>query len=129
MTDTITPEVGKTYLTRDGRKARCICTDTHADEYPVVCLVENAGAESIRTYTAAGHFRFDRSVSGCDLVSEAPRVVTVEVWVELLPDGGVVIGWPGRFDPTHVTGTVVKITQDVELPSDSSLMKRRACLL
>ncbi len=118
MSDTITPEVGKTYLTRDGRKARCICTDTHADEYPVVCLVENAGAESIRTYTAAGHFRFDRSVSGCDLVSEAPRVVTVEVWVELMPDGDVVGMNLTRFDPLHVTGTVVKLSQDVELPNE-----------
>ena len=78
MTDTITPEVGKTYLTRDGRKARCICTDKRNDHYPVVCLVDANGSEAIEVYTADGRFRLRQTVSNYDLVSEAPRVVTVE---------------------------------------------------
>lgn len=78
MTDTITPEVGKTYLTRDGQKARCICTDRRNDEYPVVCLVSAKVSEAIETYTANGRFHSDQFEYPFDLVSEAPRVVTVE---------------------------------------------------
>ncbi|WP_339335940.1 hypothetical protein, partial [uncultured Maricaulis sp.] len=83
MTDTITPEVGKTYLTRDGRKARCICTDMRGGEYPVVCLVGKGGSEGVVTHTMDGRYRATRAVADLDLVSEAPRTVTVNVWVEL----------------------------------------------
>ena len=117
MTDTIKPEVGKTYLTRDGRKARCICTDRREKDLPVICLVDEVAMEIPVTYTAAGHFHSDQSVAGYDLVSDAPRIVTVEVWVELTPDGRVVGINPTRYDPIHVSGTVFKITQDVELPA------------
>ena len=116
MTDTIKPEVGKTYLTRDGQKARCICTDRRNDEYPVVCLVSAKVSEAIETYTANGRFHSDQFEYPFDLVSEAPRVVTVEVWVELTPDGKMVGINPTRYDPICCDGTVVKITQDVELP-------------
>jgi len=78
MTDTISPEVGKTYLTRDGRKARCICTDMLGSEYSVVCLVGTEGSEITASYTADGCFYSDDFIAGFDLVSEAPRVVTVE---------------------------------------------------
>jgi hypothetical protein len=87
------------------------------DEYPIVCLVEDDGTESALTYTVGGQYHHDRPVAGADLVSEAPRVVTVEVWVELTPDGKMVGINPTRYDPVHVSGTVVKITQDVELPN------------
>ena len=117
MSDTIKPEVGKTYLTRDGQKARCICTDRRNDEYPVVCLVSAKVSEAIETYTANGRFHSVQFEHPFDLVSEAPRVVTVNVWVELTPDGKMVGINPTRYDPMHVSGTVVKITQDVELPN------------
>ena len=119
MTDTITPEAGKTYLTRDGRKARCLCTDRRHDKYPVLCLVHAEGLETVETYTADGRFNPNLPVAGTgyDLVSDAPRIVTVEVWVELTPDGRVVGINPTRYDPIHVSGTVFKITQDVELPA------------
>lgn len=117
MTDTITPEVGKTYLTRDGQKARCICTDRRDDKYPVVCLVEREGLESAQAYTVDGRFHHDRPVIGYDLVSEAPRVVTLEVWVEMMPDGKVVAVSSATLRPASPAGTVVKITQAVELPA------------
>lgn len=117
MTDTITPEAGKTYLTRDGRKARCICTDRLNGTYPVVCLVDAGGLEAIETYTADGRFYFGSAGSSYDLVSEAPRAVTVEVWVELTPDGKMVGINPTRYAPMHVGGTIVKLSQDVELPA------------
>ena len=120
MTDTITPEAGKTYLTRDGRKARCICTERRDGKYPVVCLVAAGATETIETYTVGGRFHYDQSVAGFDLVSEAPRVVTVEVWVALTPDGKMIGINPTRYVPMHVGGTVVKITQDVELPTADS---------
>jgi hypothetical protein len=118
MSDTIKPEVGKTYLTRDGRKARCICTDRRDGEDPVVCLVDADGSENIYCYTENGLFYSDTSRAGYDLVSEAPRVVTLEVWVEMMPDGKVVAVSSATLRPASPAGTVVKITQDVELPND-----------
>jgi hypothetical protein len=118
MTDTITPEAGKTYLTRDGQKARCICTDRRNDEYPVVCLVSAKVSEAIETYTANGRFHSDQFEYPFDLVSEAPRVVTVNVWVELTPDGETVDASPWEVENNDVGNTIVKITQDVELPND-----------
>jgi hypothetical protein len=115
MSDTIKPEVGKTYLTRDGRKARCICTDRRHDKYPVLCLLDTESSEFSHYYTVGGFYCSDRSKNPFDLVSEAPRVVTVEVWVELTPEGRMLAINPIRFDPIHMSGTVVKITQDVEL--------------
>lgn len=117
MTDTIKPEAGKTYLTRDGRKARCICTDMRDGEYPVVCLVGKGGSEGVVTHTMDGRFRATRAVSALDLVAEAPRVVTLEVWVEMMPDGKVVAVSSATLRPASPAGTVVKITQDVELPA------------
>lgn len=118
MTDTIKPEVGKTYLTRDGRKARCICVDRRSDQFPVICLVDAKDSEAIETYTAGGCFHSDTSRTRHDLVSEAPRVVTLEVWVEMMPDGKVVAISSATLRPASPAGTIVKITQDVELPND-----------
>ena len=117
MTDTITPEVGKTYLTRDGRKARCICTDRRDGTYPVVCLVDAGGLEVTENYTADGRFSCGRSVHDHDLVSEAPRVVTVNVWVELTPEGRVIDASRFNFHVGSPVNTVVKLSQDVELPN------------
>jgi hypothetical protein len=120
MSDTITPEAGKTYLTRDGRKARCLCTDRRHDKYPVLCLVHAEGLETVETYTADGRFNPNLPVAGTgyDLVSEAPRIVTVEVWVELTRHGEVIDAAPGEFETRNIGNTIVKITQDVELPND-----------
>jgi hypothetical protein len=115
MSDTIKPEVGKTYLTRDGRKARCICTDRRDDRFPVLCLMDTPVSEVIETYTEAGRFNCGQSESPLDLVSEAPRVVTVNVWVELTPGGRVLTIDTFAFSPISPTGTLIKITQDVEL--------------
>ena len=116
MTDTIKPELGKTYLTRDGRKARCICTDMQrSDGFPVICLVDNKDSQVTYYYMTNGRYRIDQSEGPLDLVSEAPRVVTVEVWVEVTPKGEVIWFSPTRSHPPHVNNAVVKITQDVEL--------------
>ena len=118
MTDTITPEAGKTYLTRDGRKARCICTDRLNGTYPAVCLVDAGGLEVTENYTADGRYSCGRSVHDHDLVAEAPRVVTVNVWVELTPDGEVVAVSRYRLYVGSPCNTVVKLSQDVELSND-----------
>ena len=115
MTDTITPEVGKTYLTRDGRKARCICTDRRNKHFSVICLLPAGNEESSEVYTGGGHYRSDKAEDRHDLVSEAPRIATVEVWVEMMPDGKVVAVSSATLRPASPAGTVVKITQDVEL--------------
>jgi hypothetical protein len=117
MSDTIKPEVGKTYLTRNGLKARCICTDMRDDKYPVVCLVDDGDMEAIEAYTMDGHSHVEGFRADYDLVAEAPRVVTVDMWVELTPDGGVFRTSKTRINPISLTGTVVKLSQDVELPA------------
>jgi hypothetical protein len=71
MTDTIKPGVGKTYLTRDGRKVQCFCTDRRDDIYPVLCFVDDGVTEAVATYTVDGHFHYDRTVDAYDLVAEA----------------------------------------------------------
>jgi len=61
--------------TRDGRKARILCTDKKgAKKYPVVALIEDEdGDEDEATYTPEGHFFDDGSEDPRDLVNVAPK--------------------------------------------------------
>lgn len=75
------------HVTRDGRKARVICTDadcTHLGEpQPVVALVDQAVAPF--TYTLDGWFHSDKIASPCDLLNAPPpkRKVKVDLWVNV----------------------------------------------
>lgn len=67
----------KPVQTRDGHKARIICTDA-IGSYPIVALVMcESGVEAVRTFTETGEFTLGTSGPG-DLVN-APAVV--ECWV------------------------------------------------
>lgn len=76
-------ETGKTYLTRNGRKARVICTDRHSHLYPVVALVPLTNdTEEAVGYTLRG--RYDvKHLSGYDLVSEYREPLTMWAAVDI----------------------------------------------
>lgn len=42
-------------VTRDGNKARIICTDMVDDNYPIVALIQFGGKEITQTYTELGY--------------------------------------------------------------------------
>ena len=51
-------EIGKTYITRDGHKARVICTD-RLGKYPIVALVKQKNKERICDYMANGRISLE----------------------------------------------------------------------
>ena len=67
-------ELGKTYKTRDGLKARVICVDRKFDD-PVVALFFMGDYESIGTFRADG--RYCSEESGTDLIEEWREPLTV----------------------------------------------------
>ena len=51
-------------VTRDGRKARIVCTDMRCANYPIVALVlisDNHPTEDVWTYTKDGEYEVDKS--------------------------------------------------------------------
>ena len=64
-------EVGKTYLTRDNRKVRIICTDRkRAKKLTVIGLLEKENDERILNYFSNGKFDLYNEHCGLDLISE-----------------------------------------------------------
>ena len=60
----------KPVQTRDGRKARIICTDRKGTDFSVLALVLNSeGGESLETYTANGWYTRNGGMSGEDLIN------------------------------------------------------------
>lgn len=47
-------------VTRDGHKARVICTDRHSDDYIVIALVQEDSGETIYSYTKEGLLRVNK---------------------------------------------------------------------
>lgn len=88
MKDNLVIVVGKTYLTRNGGKARVLCTDRRSAK-PVVALVTSklSDREIVRHYKWHGRLN-DHAASGYDLVKEyveppKPR----EAWILCGPEG------------------------------------------
>lgn len=71
----MTIDLTKPVQTRDGRKARILCTDMVNPHYPVAAVVTFAdGIEVARMYTRDGYFgRFVDSLSANDLVNVPPE--------------------------------------------------------
>lgn len=44
------------HMTRDGAKARVVCSDMKNSAYTIVALIESNGQESPQTYTADGRY-------------------------------------------------------------------------
>lgn len=69
----------KPVQTRDGRKARIICTDVNDKYYPIMALVEDSdGTEYAVSSTVDGHARYQRDGElPQDLVNIPPAVYSV----------------------------------------------------
>lgn len=66
----------KPVQTRDGRKARILCTDMKNDTYPIgAAVMQGEGREVIRTYTADGHERANVRDNDEDLVNVPEETV------------------------------------------------------
>lgn len=62
---------GRKIVTRDGHKARVICTDRNVDDYIVIALVQETLGEDIYSYTKEGLLRDHPSVVwSCSRCSE-----------------------------------------------------------
>lgn len=49
-------------VTRDGRSARIICTNRLDENYPVLALVNNEGAEECNSYTTFGKLYINQKI-------------------------------------------------------------------
>lgn len=85
----------KPVQTRDGRKARIICTDAKG-KYPLVALVDTEENEMALNYLQNGKFFSDREHNN-DLVN-IPETKTVEFWVNVYNDGEVGNAWRTKED-------------------------------
>lgn len=72
------------HVTRDGRKARIICTDRKSKAYSIIALVQIANKdneEAVVSYTCEGKYRADGTDNRTDLTNApAPKK---ECWVNL----------------------------------------------
>lgn len=65
----------KPVRTRDGRKARILCTDSNNNDYPIVALVtESNGEEESDEYTAQGHYY---STAGLNIAASPADLINV----------------------------------------------------
>ena len=78
-------KAGQVWVTRDGRKARIVATDSKIRGYPVIALIEDESrGEEVASFSAFGVFD-PRGTSSRDLVREhrEPR----EWWVNVYDNG------------------------------------------
>jgi len=99
-------EVGKIYLTRDGRKARVICIDRKNNERPVITLVDDFDKELIYTYTSTGKYYDEEEESEYDLVEE------YSIWKDIKVDTPVYVKhlpkdtWKKRYFAKYENSTI-----------------------
>ena len=72
-------EIGKTYVTRDGRKVRIVCTDRESKMFPVVGLVKTDAAEMPVLYTTDGKMTVSGRENDYDIIKEYSPWDDVEV--------------------------------------------------
>lgn len=66
-------DFSKPVQTRDGRKARVICTDRKYSLYPVIALIEGDNdIENVAVFTKNGHYLYDNGNHQKDLI-QAPQ--------------------------------------------------------
>jgi len=59
----------KPVQTRDGRKARIICTDRNDADFPIVALVDDGVYEEPKTYDSEGAYLPNMGESASDLIN------------------------------------------------------------
>lgn len=97
-------EAGKTYLARDGRRVRALCTDRNDANHPVIGVTDDG---QLIEYTATGFYFSDGAESNLDLVREAPKTVTLYLYKD---DSGNIYGIQ-----THTNDETFLKTIEVEL--------------
>ena len=101
----------KPVQTRDGRKARVLCTDMRGTEFSVVALVDDATNENLITVNKHGrHYGTQRSAT--DLIN-AP--VTITRWVNVYSRGPSSQLYQSKADaitggPSAIARVLVEIT-------------------
>jgi hypothetical protein len=83
MTERQKIEMGKEYVTRDGRKARVLCVD-RKEQHPVLALIDSDGRESAACYRADGFYYTNGTPSDLDLLPAPKRY---EGWVNVYHGG------------------------------------------
>lgn len=78
---------GRKIVTRNGRKARVICTDRNSDNRPVVVLVQGSVSENAYCYTRDGLFYGDTETPG-DLFFEPTKKTG---WINLYDLRGKIV--------------------------------------
>lgn len=107
----------KKIVTRDGRKARIICTDRKRLNYPIIALIENkpTEGESVLYYTKEGKMSLGNSLSDADLFFASEKH---EGWINVYkPESGWSLGtsiWPTEEEAKEWIGaadyaTTIKI--------------------
>lgn len=91
MTDNFSPDWPNGHVTRDGRRARIICTD-RKDANPIVALVEDCGRELMVAYGVAGNFCENPLVkSTSDLLNIPAPKKRIRGWVNVYTNSASVI--------------------------------------
>lgn len=73
-----------THRTRDGHRARIICTDVKSDVYPVVAAIEYDSGETVERYTKTLQYDHIYGESDLDLFEYSPWsdvVIDTPIWV------------------------------------------------
>ena len=83
-------------VTRDGRSARIICTNRLDENYPVLALVNNEGAEECHSYTTFGKLYTNQKID-CELdLFFAP--VKKSAWINLYKMNSIISPGPRAYD-------------------------------
>lgn len=109
----------KPVQTRDGRKARVICTDFRDPKRPIVAVITRAFAEDgeyLQTFKADGtDLSHDKSPDDLVNVPEKARV-----WIEIVRSVRAQ-GWEPRlfeYEPSRGAWTIATVPVEVDLPED-----------
>ena len=83
-------------VTRNGRSARIICTNRLDENYPVLALVNNEGAEECHSYTTFGKLYTNQKID-CELdLFFAP--VKKSGWINLYKMNSIISPGPRVYD-------------------------------
>ena len=86
----------KKVITRDGKSARIICTNRLDENYPVLALVNNEGAEECYSYTTFGKVYTNQKIDyGIDLFF-APEKKSA--WINLYKMNSIISPGPRVYD-------------------------------
>lgn len=83
---------GRKIVTRNGRKARVICTDRNSDNRPVVALVQGSVSENAYCYTRDGLFYGDTETPGDLFFAPKKRTGWVNIYNQPVMACGLIYG-------------------------------------